>query len=49
MAKATKPETPKSKKRSDAEGSFRLNISFEEAMKLAATTPIPKTKKKAKK
>lgn len=42
MAKATKPKTSDKK-----DEPVKLNMSFEEAMKLAATTPKPK--KKAKK
>lgn len=46
MAKAAKPT--KSVKKSSTEGMFKLNMTFEEAIKLAVTTPLPK-KKKAKK
>jgi hypothetical protein len=44
MAKATKKAAPKSPK----EKPLKLDMTFEEAMKLAATTP-PSKKKKAKK
>ena len=47
MAKAKKESTPKPKKRSKYDMTVKLNMSFEEAIKLAATTPpqIQKNKK----